>query len=812
MYIYSLFLLLFWCVGWAELDFLNGLWLVLLLLSLMLINHTRQIALFSLIVFLLASAGQYSLTNKQFPKSWTGIDLRLNACISSLKSTDHGLSLILKNPHIQVPIIKQERDNRLAKPIYQAQPIGLLGRVKVTVYPFAKAAQPPINSLGHAGFAGLIGKKATLVVRLKGANNYHNPHSYDYVRWTALNGQIASGYVKQWIVTEGDCSGVNWPEIWIAKVRQQLWQDLQNYAHSKHISKITVALWGGLVLGQSSALNSQQWQVLAATGTTHLLVISGLHVGLVAVLVMLIVRLMLIPFNIKSSLGIRLGAWSGLIAALFFALISGFGLPAQRAVIMLTGLMWGFMWGLQLSFTQRLFIAFFVTLVLQPTSVSSLGFWLSYTAVFALGLVWYRGASRAWWSRVMHLLAAQGALSVLLLPVIAIGTGHVSVLGPLVNMILVPLFSAVLIPTLLLVSIVLRFVDLPNFFFIVIDITLSTLWQGLEFLSEISWAQIFVGSLPIEGFVSVLITGCLCLIIRRWHWPILFLWLPLAGFMIFELARNNALDHGVDNSQQRVVITVLDVGQGLSVWVRQGKHNMVYDLGNSYKSGFSLVDAVILPEMLAQGVTKLETLVVSHWDMDHSGGMEEMLKRQKVQHLILPSESKITREPVFTHQDVEVSRCVTKPWEKMWFTASKSLMWRQISLADYGLTGNNASCVILLDIHGRQVLIAGDIESKAESVLLAKLDQLDISTLSSDVLIAPHHGSKTSSTKAFLAQVMPAYVLISAGKNNPYGHPHKRSTHNYWQSGAQWYNTGRHGQIRLVFETNGDYQVTPYKK
>ena len=442
--------------------------------------------------------------------------------------------------------------------------------------------------------------------------------------------------------------------------------------------------------------------------------------------------------------------------------------------------------GFTVKFYTKTIYRLFVTLVLQPTSVSSLGFWLSYTAVFALGLVWYRGASKAWWSRVMHLLAAQGALSVLLLPVIALGTGHVSVLGPLVNMILVPLFSAVLIPTLLLVSIVLRFVDLPNFFFIVIDITLSTLWQGLEFLSEISWAQIFVGLLPIEGFVSVLITGCICLIIRRWHWPILFLWLPLAGFMIFELARNNALDHGVDNSQQRVVITVLDVGQGLSVWLRQGKHNMVYDLGNSYKSGFSLVDAVILPEMLARGVTKLETLVVSHWDMDHSGGMEEMLKRQNVQQLILPSESKITREPVFTHQDVEVSRCVTKPWEKMWLTASNSLM--------------------------RQVLIAGDIESKAESVLLAKLDQLDISSLSSDVLIAPHHGSKTSSTKAFLAQVMPAYVLISAGKNNPYGHPHKRSTHNYWQSGAQWYNTGRHGQIRLVFETNGDYQVTPYKK
>jgi competence protein ComEC len=139
-------------------------------------------------------------------------------------------------------------------------------------------------------------------------------------------------------------------------------------------------------------------------------------------------------------------------------------------------------------------------------------------------------------------------------------------------------------------------------------------------------------------------------------------------------------------------------------------------------------------------------------------------------------------------------------------------MWRQIALADYGLTGNNASCVILLNIYGRQVLIAGDIEAKAEGFLIAAASELGTigTSLASDVLIAPHHGSKTSSTEKFLTHVRPAYVLVSAGKRNSYGHPHDQITNAYWRHGSHWYNTGRNGQIRVVFEIDGTYQVTPY--
>ena len=807
MYINSLFFLLFWCLGWAEFGFVHGLYLVAALLIALLVPCTRSKAALGLITFLLASAGQYHRVYTQFPQTWTGKDLRINACVSKIKPTQAGFSLLLSDAQIDVPIVQF---NKRTKPVYKAISQGLPGTVKVTIYAYTDAAQPQLNGLDPTlGLAGLIGQKIEFIVRLKGAKNFHNEQYFDYLRWTQLQGQTASGYVKQWVFTGGTCSGLSWPNFQLEQVRQKLWQTLQSYIDARSMSTEAVGLWGALVLGQSSALTAKQWHVLSATGTTHLMVISGLHVGLVAVLMMLLIRLLMLPFAIRSSLGLRAGAWVGISAALGFALLSGFGLPAQRAVIMLLGLMWSAMWGLQLSFTQRLFVAFFVTLFLQPISATSLGFWLSYTAVFALGLVWYRSASQRWWHRVIKLFAAQGALSLLLLPVIAIGTGYVSIVGPLVNIVLVPLFSVFLIPALIFVSIAAMITTLPQFVFTGIDITLSWLWQGLEVLSDLTWSQVFVGWLPLEGFVAAFIVGCLCLVIRRWHWPVLILLMPLVGFLMFKTFGDN-FSKNQTNNQSQVVVTLLDVGQGLSVWVRQGERNMLYDVGNRYRSGFNIVDEVILPEMLAQGVNQLDVLVISHWDMDHSGGLNTLLQQKVVKRLILPSESKPKREQGLVTSEIEVSRCASTSWENLWKDSSTQLMWRQIALADYGLSGNDASCVILLNLFGRQVLIAGDIEAKAESVLIWLAGKKEGMSLVSDVLIAPHHGSKTSSTKEFLNYVMPAYVLVSAGKNNSYGHPHKNITSAYWGNGSDWFNTGRHGQIRVIFEADGAYRVIPY--
>ena len=807
MYINSLFLLLFWCLGWAQFGFINSLYLIILLLVGLLFSYTHRKAMTALLVFLLASVLQYQLISIQYPLPWARKDLRMEACVTGLSRSQAGLSLMLSDAQIDIPSLQMHKP---AKPTYLARPQVLGSNVKVTIYPFAKAAQPQLNGFDQAlGLGYLMGRKVELIVRLKGPKNLQNPEHFDYVRWRQLRGQVASGYVKQWLATGGACNSWNWPKLHLDKLRQSLWQRIQDFAEIHAMSSVSVALWGALMLGQTSALSAQQWRVLAASGTTHLLVISGLHVGLVAGLVMLLMRLLTFPFGINSSLGLRVGAWVGLGAAIGFALLSGFGLPAQRAVIMLVGLMWGLMWGLQLSFTQRLFIAFFVTLVLQPLSAFSLGFWLSYTAVLALGLVWYGYSNQGLRHRIMPLFAAQAALSLLVLPVIAIGTGNISLVSPLVNLFLVPLFSLLFIPALLLISTTAIFTPLDPVFFMGIDVTFAVLWKGLETVASLAWATVFVGQLPIAIFVSIFIVALLCLLMRRWHWPLLLLLMPLVLFKTLEVSQINAPKYARLN-ELPVVITVLDVGQGLSVWVRQGKHNMLYDVGNYYLSGFNFVDAVILPEMRSEGVQQLDLVVISHWDMDHSGGLETLLQQQTVQRLLLPSERNLKREQNLGSKVANTSRCASTAWQNLWQDSSSQLLWRQIALAEQGLQGNNASCVILLHVFGRQVLITGDIEAKGEGKLLEMIDKLDLTSLASEVLIAPHHGSKTSSTEAFLTHVRPAYVLVSAGKNNPYGHPHKNKTKEYWEQGSQWYNTGRHGQIKMVFNPTGEYQVLPF--
>jgi len=777
MYINGLFLLLFWCLGWSAISFNVGVALVMLLgVGVMAFKSHQKLIVSALLLFLVASMGQYQRLNSQFPFMWVGKDLAVTGCVTDVRSNATGLTIKL-DAHT------------------------LPGTIKVTSYRYTAAAQPQWPTLAQKPKASaLIGRQVSLLVRLKAARNYANPSSFDYHRWSQVKGQYASGYVKQWISTGAPCVSWQWPLWQLDKLRFDLWQALQTLP----ISPTATALWGGLILGQSAALSSNQWRVLAATGTTHLLVISGLHVGLVALLAMALVRLLLMPFVSSGGAGLRTQAWVGVVAALTFALLSGFGLPAQRAVIMLLGLMWGQLWGLQLSFIQRLFIAFAITLSFQPSSAVSLGLWLSYTAVLALGLVWYRAEASHWWCKGLQLLAAQAALSVLVLPVIALATGQVSLVAPLINLLLVPLFSVVVIPLLMLVSLVALVVTLPALVLVWVDSSLSLIWMILSNLAQWPWAQVSTHQAPAGIWVGLMVVAAASLMARRCLSGLmgLFLGLLLLANIVYwqpQLGPDDKPSTGVK-------LTLFDVGQGLSVWLQNGDQHLLYDLGNRYRSGFNLVDIVVLPELRGAGVNELHTVVVGHWDNDHSGGLETLLAQMPVQHLLLPTVINTQREAPLVLSTTTVKRCRTSNWQTWSEDPKVPIQWRQITLAEAGLSGNNASCVVLLSIYGRQVMIAGDIEARAEVELLRQYGDI----VTSDILIAPHHGSNSSSTAAFLQRVSPSYVLISAGLHNAFGHPRKLVTRRYWQFGSHWYNTAQHGQVVVTFEPDGDYKVQPF--
>jgi len=818
MYINGLFLLLIWCVGWADINFATGVSLITILLVISVNStHLRRRCLWGLVILIMALLGQYYHTNSHWPKQWEGKDLRLTACVNDLQYSATGLSVVIDDVELVQPHINLQKTDINLKGVSN---VGIKGRIKLSVFPYNRQAQPvlagdhvTVFDVKHhppAVLSGLIGREIQLLIRARHPRNYANPESFDYVRWSQLERQVATGYVKHWLVTGGRCQTPVWSLLasHVKRLRFDLWQRIQGLP----ISSLSQQLWGALILGQTKALSGVQWQVLSATGTTHLFVISGLHVGLVAVLVMSLVRLGLMPFAVSSTLGIRVGAWLGIIASIVFAVLAGFGLPAQRAVIMLMGLLWGRLWGLGLGFTQRLFVAFMVTLVLQPSSVVSLGFWLSYAAVLALGLVWYSSSVHFWWYKLFRLIAAQGALTLILWPIIGLATGTVSLVGPLLNLALVPLFSLLVIPLMMVFSLLLLIVDLPDIVFNTIDKGFVHLWGALERVAHSPLAQIHVDTVPTGLWIGGLLVGMLCMLVRSWLIGLWVIWLLLVMLWVLTPRPVNS-----------VSVTVFDVGQGLSVWfeaINDGnKEQLIYDVGNQYRSGFNMVNAVILPELRANGVTHIDTLVIGHWDSDHSGGLTTLISQLRVSNLVLPSQVNPNREVGLADytNNANVTRCRTTRWQGFGGSyvskGSGPVRWRMLALGGVNnyvvpaLKGNNASCVLIFEIYGRRVVVAGDIEAKAEKLLTV----LEPEVWFSDVLISPHHGSKTSSTNHFLNYVRPGHIIISAGANNSYGHPHKSVVEAYWQHGGMWYNTARDGQVQVVFRPKADYVITTNK-
>ena len=391
-----------------------------------------------------------------------------------------------------------------------------------------------------------------------------------------------------------------------------------------------------------------------------------------------------------------------------------------------------------------------------------------------------------------------------MLSVIALATGQVSLVAPLINLLLVPLFSVVVIPLLMMVSIVALVVTLPVPVLVWVDISLSFIWQILSELAQWPWAQVSMHQAPAGIWVGLMVVAVVSLMARRWLGGLmgLFLGLLLLANIVYWQPQL-----GPDDQHSKgVKLTVFDVGQGLSVWLKNGDQHLIYDVGNRYRSGFNLVDAVVLPELRGAGVNELHTVVVGHWDKDHSGGLETLLAQMPVQHLLLPTVINSQREVPLQLATTTVKRCRTTEWQTWSEDPAVPIQWRQIALAEAGLSGNNASCIVLLSIYGRQIMIAGDIEARAEAELLRQY----VDGLTSDILIAPHHGSNSSSTAAFLQRVAPSYVLISAGLHNAFDHPRKVVTRRYWQFGSHWYNTAQHGQVVVTFDPDGDYEVQPF--
>jgi competence protein ComEC len=762
-----LLMLLGWIIAWLETGWL--VWLAFVIVLLLLVAKLVPLNPLGLILMavLLVLMKSYAMAQqqRQMPIYLHGQQSLLAGCY--LVEDVHAFPLSLKISDFSLfrpglgQTFKQVRHWRPEKNLANDY-------VQVSVYDKLAIQQLTAQPVGQL----------QALVQLRKLRNYGNPSGFDYVSWSRHQGLLGRGYVKQLLAisdTSQKCKLVTNP-------LQGLRNILQSYLLALPINESAKKLWQALALGQSNALSNTDWQVVNRTGTTHLLIISGLHIGLLASLVLLqwkwVQPYTKVPYWHPLPL---LVAW---VIALAYALLSGWGLPAQRAMIMISLVLLGGWRGIVWPLEQRLIWAAILTLVVQPVSLYQSGFWFSYLAVANLALIWRQQqrpdalALKDWW-RANWL--AQVSLLAMLTPIIAYVTGGLSILAPLLNLFLIPLFTLLVVPWVLIMSLFMLLLDSENWLLIITGEGLNAIWQGLSYLSSTAWGYWHTSHWPVAIWVIWFLCGLILLVATR------LIWLPLMALGLLLWAAP---------AKPLKKLTVMDVGQGLAVWLQAGDQHLLYDLGDRFRSGFNLLEAVVLPQLRSAGVDQLQQVVVSHWDRDHSGGISA-LQRQgdiSVRYWLYPSQPRPKLEALLNLNNTTMQRCETASWQ-----AFGDMKVRTINLLGRGFQNNNASCVLQIEYAGKRILLTGDIERLAET----KLWQTHASELASDVMLAPHHGSQTSSSQAFLDYVQPRLSVISAGFDNRFNHPHQGVLQRYWQNDVYWLNTAIHGQIELLMDNGG---------
>ncbi len=624
------------------------------------------------------------------------------------------------------------------------------------------------------------GMRWRLGARLERARGFANPGTFDYALWLFREGIGATGYVRE-PETARRLADAGAPSLSAGRERLR-----------EHLQPLMPAGTGGgvlmaLALGHRGGIAPDDWDVLRATGTTHLVAISGLHIGIVALLGFQCGRLVWRVVGPLRRLGPRpiFQAWIGLAAAAAYAGLAGFALPTVRALLMLTVALATIVLRRRARPLEGLAAAAVAVLLFDPLAPFGASFWLSFGAVAAiLYLVTGRVAPI---TRAQRWLGLQLGITVALTPLLLGFFGQASLVAPLTNLIAIPWISLVVVPvTLAGTTMAAVWPDCAQLLFWVADSALTPLWQLLRACADWRLAE-WHGARPTLPLLLLALAGVGLLIAPRG--------MPGRGAGVLALLPL-LLWHPARPDEGAVRLDLLDVGQGLAAVVRTRGHTLVYDTGARFSASFDAGSAVVVPFLRAQGVRRIDALILSHLDNDHAGGRNAVIRDLKPATVWSSAPHRLDREARLCGRG--------RGWNR------DGVAFRFLHPdPDDALTGNDASCVLRIDAPGGSLLLPGDIEATAEWRLLARGAELD-----ADVVVAPHHGSLTSSTPAFVRAVDPDHVLYAVGYRNRWDFP-RREVVTRW-SPASGLGTDCAGAIRVsihpetgVSEPRGWRQAAP---
>ena len=733
----------------VRIDFLRrGLWLI---------------AAFIAGFFWAAGIAQYRLADA-LDSAWEGRDIQVIGVVAELPQfTERGVRFAFDVEEVVTP---------------QA-------RVPAHIQLFWFARANDADNDAHLNPARLrAGERWQLVVRLKRPHGAANPHGFDYEAWLLEQNIRATGYIRKDPNNFRLNQLVARPAYAVERLRDALALRLKRVMQDEPYAGVLTAL----AIGDQHTIPQSQWRVFFRTGVNHLMSISGLHVTLFSSLVFLLVYWL---WRQSAWLTQRLPARKaallfGVAAAFTYALLTGFALPAQRTLYMLS-IVAAAVWFDRVSSASRvLILALGVVALLDPWAVLAPGFWLSFGAVAVIFYITSQriGEFKPW----VQALRVQGAVTLGLVPAMLLLFQQVSLVSPLANAIAIPVVSYLIVPLTLLGAFIP--VDFPLH---AAHALMAGLMQALEWFAQAPdamWQQ----HAPPAWTILLGVVGVAWLLAPR-GFPArlvgITLLLPMFLFAPMPVPPG------------ALQLTVLDVGQGLAVVLRTATHALVYDTGSRYSSDVDAGARTVLPYLRASGVRALDGLIVSHDDNDHSGGAVSVVDGVPVQWLL----SSLPDEHAALTRGVRPIRCAAG---QHWQMDGVRFEVLHPQPEDYVAKrkDNDRGCVLRVATAQHTVLLPADIEAKSERALLA----LDAQKLRADVLIVPHHGSRTSSTVEFVQAVQPQVAIFSVGYRNRFGHPKADVVARYAAIPAQLLQSDIEGAIEVMLPNSGPITTQSYRK
>ncbi|MGR8949775.1 MAG: DNA internalization-related competence protein ComEC/Rec2 [Gammaproteobacteria bacterium] len=638
----------------------------------------------------------------------------------------------------------------------------ILSQAAATSYSGRRRQLLNIKVGSYGGYKPLLLHHCSFYARLRAPVGTRNPGGSNRELYYFINKISAVGYVVEH--PDNTCR-TDETVARVAKIRA----NLSSAFDRSEVSSGARAILKAISLGDRSELNLFQRDVFTQTGTAHLLAISGLHISLVAAFAFVVFRtIMLLAFGGRNSLRLyKFSLVASTLVAFVYAALANFAVPTQRAFVVVLMSSISLVFAKSMLSAQTLLWAALIVVMVDPPSVLRLGFWMSFSAVGVLIVMRARRPANSWWRAAFH---THCVLSIASLPLVLTFSDKLPISAPVANFVAVPVMCFLLIP-LVLTGVMFSLAGSPfsEVLWRVAASAFDYLWQFLLIVNEYGPALEMPTPLNLPQLM-LLAVGVVVLLVpiipRRWMFIALAV---VPGFLPYQSS--------LEGGEYRLII--LDVGQGLAILVATKDHLLVYDTGPAF-GNYSAGRAIVGPAIRKLGRRWVDRVILSHGDNDHAGGLEGLADAIEIRGAVIGGERR---------NQTGAAQCragMQWEWDEVAFTVLSPP-------PEVSGTTNDLSCVLLVSSPFGSALLPGDIEADTEARLVEQGSNL----VDVNILIAPHHGSATSSTSNFVSAVSPQYVVFAAGFHNRFAFPHPQPVSRYEKIGARSFVTGEYGALEF---------------